>query len=274
MGNEYFPVPANATGTVVNRRGNPVPNARVIVKMENQDKELGGGRTDEKGRFNMALKTASYHGLDLTVEADGYARWAMGSVYGGIVDYKVQLDRPVDEKLVTSLLAETDPEERLWMLLEITGPRQFGLELKDIFAYIGLLREDLRGLILSKAFDIGEESPAKKARELLFFWFDPADEELVKPGPKGVTIPKEVKSKMLLETAACWGDIHFASEKIQGQPPPHGFLPPILDPEEKHALVELHVMYAHWGYSQLLFINKQGDEWKLMFVMDYMDWWE
>ena len=181
MRSETPPAPEVATGIVVDRQGRAIPGARVVIEREASDEVLGEGTTDELGRFEVTLSTQSYRGLTLTVTKDGFNRWAMGGLYGGIVDCRVRLDRVIDDTFWKAHNADRDGERRLWMLLEIVGDRQFSTEMHDIFPHIGALREELVRLVQSKAFDTKDgrfSSPAETACFLLAYWYDPADEPL------------------------------------------------------------------------------------------------
>ena len=91
--------------------------------------------------------------MTLTVTKDGFTRWAIAGIYGGIVGYPVRLDRAIDKGFWKGLIDEKDQERRLWKLLEIVGDRQFDTKIHDLFPHIGMLRDDLLHLVQSKAFE-------------------------------------------------------------------------------------------------------------------------
>jgi len=269
MWDENFPVPGVATGRVVNRRGEPVAGALVDIETEETDKRLGRGWTDRAGRFQIPLATDKYRGLSLTVTADDYHRWAVGGIYGGVVEHRVQLDREVNRAFVDALLAEKDVERRMWMLLEVVGPREFGMELKDIFSYIGRLRSDLHLLIRSGAFAGGKEPPAKVAAWFLYCWEDPADAKLTKPEAKRqvslLADEKEISGETIEEVLEKWMPEHPDN-------PPRNFSEPVMDAAGTHALVECYVHYAHWGYSRRAIMVRQNNRWHLKLVLPGKHW--
>ena len=184
-GKSHRPPQPTATGLVVDRRGRPVADARVVIEC-GSDERHGEGRTGSDGRFEI-LYSHPEEKMGLTVTAPGFTRWAVAAVYDPheLAGYRVRLDRELGRDFLTSLVAEPDPESRIWGLLEIVGERQFGLEVADAFPYLGALRADLLAIVKSQAFARPDDeprpgSPDKQARRLLAFWADPADEPLVR----------------------------------------------------------------------------------------------
>jgi hypothetical protein len=266
-----MPTPPSADGHVFDRKGVPIVGADVVVEGETTDDLLGQGTTDEKGYFKISLKHVSYRGLDLIIMKNGYTRWARGGIYGGIVDYQVLLDREIDKSYLNSIVAQKSPEERLWQLLEIIGPRQMGLEVEGIYPTLGDLRPDLLEVVRSGVFNTKDDkhsSPADRARHFLEFWHDPADASLF-----GDAQPPDISGQTLQEVCEKWADYHFAREKVEKRTL-NSFSDPIFGPEEKHALITFDVMYAHWGYSQRLVLLHDGQTWKLVMVRDHEHWHE
>jgi len=273
------PTPKMATGVVVDRQGRAIPGASVVVERESKDVVLGKGTTDTTGKFQITLSTQSYKGLTLTVTKDGFTRWALGGIYGGIVGYQVRLDREIDKGFLKSLNDEKGEERRLWMLLEIVGDREFGTEIRDLFPHIGMLRDDLLRLVQSKAFDAKDgrhSSPADRACSLLAYWHDPADEPIFRgwlKSQKHIWKPtdKNMVGKTIPEVCKQWANHHFGNKKPEDRTF-NSFNKPLLDPSGNHALVQFWVEYKDWGYSQVLVLTKQLGEWQLKFVADDEHW--
>jgi len=264
-----------ATGTIVDRQGRTIPGARVVIEREASDEVIGEGTTDATGRFQITLFTQSYKGLTLTVTKDGFTRWAMGGLYGGIVDYRVRLDREVDDQFLKSLTGEKNKEKELWMLLEIIGDRQFSKETSDLFPHLGVLRGDLLDLVQSKAFDAEDgrhSSPAETACYLLAYWYDPADEPLFRgwlKNQKHIGFPKKtLAGQTIAEVCTQWADHHFPGKKPEERTF-NTFGKPLVDSTGDRALVEFWVEYKHWGYSQWLVLTKQQAKWQLKFVAEH-----
>ena len=78
----------------------------------------------------------------------------------------------------------------------------------------------------------------------------------------GITIPEVCKQ---------WADHHFGGKKPEDRTF-NEFNEPLLDPSGKHALVQFWVEYKIWGYSQILVLTKQQDEWQLRFVAEGEHW--
>ena len=275
MGDESFKPPAVATGLVRDRFDEPVPNAKIVVAKEaSSDQALGEASTDATGRFRIPLKSNAYRGLTLTVTAKGFDRWACGGIYGGLVDYPVRLDRVVGDACFAAIRAEPDRSRRVSMLLDMVGTRQMGSpELPLLYPRLGALREDLLAIAQSASFaakDDRGESPAERARRLLIFWFDPADEPLIRkwvaqsPG----RLRLEDKSAATIEAVcAAYADWHFGHKKERTF---NRFSEPLFGPDKDHALVEFEVRYADWGYSEYLVLLKQKDRWALKLVAEHM----
>jgi hypothetical protein len=265
--------PRTATGTVVDLWGERVAGAAVVVRPETGDRVLGAGKTDDRGNFRVALSTAMYKGLTLEVTAPGFARWAVGGLYGGLVDQPVRMSREIDAAYFGAVAAEKDRGRRLRLLLDLVGNRQTGMpEPPEIYAQIGLVRSDLADLVRSKAFeqkDDPRQSPADRALWLLFFWQDAADADLFGTYAAANPACKRLDGRDSGETAdkACraYADAFFGA----GQRTEHGFSTPVYGPDQDRALVEFTVRYAFWGYSQLLVLVKTGDRWTVKVMCDY-----
>ena len=272
------PPPKMATGTIVDRQGGAIPGARVVIEREASDEALGEGTTDATGRFQITLSTQSYKGLTLTVTKDGFNRWAVGGLEGGIVDCRVRLDREVDDQFLKSHIGEKDKETKLWMLLEIIGDRQFSKEISDLFPHLGMLRRDLLDLVQSKAFAAKDgrfSSPAETVCFLLAYWHDPADEPVFNgwlKKQKHIEFPKNtLAGETITEVCTQWADHHFPGKKPEERTL-NTFGSPLVDSTGDHALVEFWVEYKYWGYSQWLVLTKQQGKWRLRFVAEHRHW--
>ena len=264
-----FSSPALATGGVTDRSGLPVGGADVVIEAEASDEVLGQGTTDDAGRFKIALRDTSYRGLKLLITKQGYAPGGRGAVDGGIVDCRVRMDRAIDVAYLSAVAAQADPEQRLWMLLEVIGYRQTDVKVEEIYSSLGSLRPYLLEVIRSSAFakeDGRRTSPAGRATRFLRFWRDPADSALFVAGP-----PIEISGRTIKDVCDKWADHHFKQERVEKRPE-NGFNESILGPEKKHALVTFAVWYANWGYAQHLVLVRHGEIWKLELVEDQYRW--
>jgi hypothetical protein len=260
--------PVEATGRVADRWGRPTAGVRVEVAREEEEKPLGTGVTDEQGRFCIQLGTNRYRGLCLHVEAKGYEVCRSGGIYGGLVDYPIRLSATVDAKYMESLVAERDPERRLRALLEVLGDRQMGsLPLELLFPYLGSLRDDLRALISSDQFlkkDGRLFSPASSAASLLTYWCEPVDTELLRSrGLLNERLPNELVG-FVGETGTTVEDVlakHTASFAARKAPQP-AYSNVVYSLDHSKALVQTHVMYAHWGYGYYLIMAHRNGQWQ------------
>lgn len=266
---ETMPTPSFADGHVSDRSGIRIEGAEVTIETESTDEVLGEGTTDVDGYFKISLKHQSYRGLTLVVTKPGYVRWAQTGIYGGIVGYQSRLDREIDESFLASMADPENPEERVWGLLEIIGPRQFGLDVENIYPALGSLRPELLQVIRSGLFmtsDDRDTSPADRARRFLEFWHDPRDESLFE-----VPQAPDISGQTIQEVCGKYADHHFKQEQVKNRTF-SSFSEPILGPEKAHALTTFSVRYAHWGYSQRLVLVHDRQRWRLAMVQDYEHW--
>ncbi|HSN87336.1 MAG TPA: carboxypeptidase-like regulatory domain-containing protein, partial [Thermoanaerobaculia bacterium] len=158
-GKSARPAQPMATGLVVDLRGRPVDYARVVVEC-GAGEIHGEGRTGADGRFEIPYSHPEEK-MGLTVTAPGFTRWAVAAVYEPheLVDYRVRLDREIGRHFMKSLVAEPDPESRIWGLLEILGSRQFSYDIAEVFPFLGALRADLLAILESRAFIRPDDEP-------------------------------------------------------------------------------------------------------------------
>jgi hypothetical protein len=272
-GESHRPPEAMATGLVVDRRGRPVADAQVVIE-DWDDERHGEGRTGADGRFEIPYSHPEKE-MGLTVTAPGFARWAVAAVYESrkLAGYRVRLDREIGSDFLASLAAEPDPESRIWGLMEIIGDRQFSLEIPDVFPYIGALRSDLLAIVKSRAFTRPDDdprpgSPDERARELLAYWADPADEPLVRKWKRAHSSSRsvpELSHEEKIVVCAEWAAESFRRQKIAAPPAPFCVVR-ATDAENTRALVDLRVRFAHWGYEEHLILVRERKVWKLGFV--------
>lgn len=253
-------------GKVLDRRGCSTEDALVVLEIddETQIKKV----TDPTGgvTFSRPSKFSS-----LIVTKEGYSRWA--SVTGTIDSYQVIFDKELDERFLRGLLVQSNPEEKIWGLLEIVGERQFSLEVEKVYPFIGSFRTELLQVIQSGLFDKSDDrdnSPAARAKDLLEWWHDPSD----KPFFTTTSVPVDITEETIEEVCAKWADYHFdVQEKKKGEQRTFHYCDePILGLDGQHALINFYVRYAIWGYSQKLSILKESDLWKLQMVRDGSHW--
>lgn len=190
------------------------------------------------------------------------------------MDYPVRLDRVVGDAYFTALDAEPSRSRRVSMLLDLVCMRESGSpELSALYPHLGALREYLLAVAQSAAFavqDVQGESPADRAKDLLIFWYDPADEPLIRRwvAEKQGRCHLENKSGTTIEAVcADYADGHFSHKTERTS---NGFNTPVFGPGKDHALVEFTALYAHWGYSEYLVLIKQKDRWELKLVAEHM----
>lgn len=266
-------VPAEATGIVVDLEGQPVAGARVVVGGADAEAD---GLTVVDGTFRIALHDRSYRMLDLEVTAPGFDRWAFTAFYGGVQGERVQLSRTLNKDWLAAVAGEPQPERRVWQLLEIVGNRPgSSLDPVAVFAGLGALRPDLRALVASRAFerlDDMNDAPADRARELLAWWADPADADLLagwlekRRGFRPVTSTLAAASEG--EVCSHWAKEHFQREGVASRPPWHNCSAVVTDPSGTRMLLRFDVRYAYWGYNQLLVTVREAGAWRLRLVVD------
>lgn len=110
MSDEKFPVPTEATGKVLNIKGEPIENAEITITKEASDILLGKGKTDENGNFHISLNQSNYRGLTIEVLKNTYGRMALSGIYGGIVDYEIRLGRDINEFFFTRIVKRKKTE--------------------------------------------------------------------------------------------------------------------------------------------------------------------
>jgi hypothetical protein len=262
--------PNVATGCVEDRWGRPVAGARLVVETESDGIRLGNGVTDSQGRFSVPLKTVAYRGLSLEVQARGFDRWAVSGIYGGLVNYPVRLNRVVDEGFLKRLVGQRDAAQRLRMVLELDE-----VSLEALFPYLGLLREDFRGLIASQRFnrpDSQLSSPASRAARTLMSWCEPEDDELIRT----LGLPEDELLAPSEPFKALSGDSvdeilkKHRDESDESNAPWPSYSDVIYSKDGSRALVEASVMYAHWGYTYHLIMARKGGLWWLVGRFEHM----
>jgi len=271
---EPLEVPAEATGIVVDLESRPVAGAHVEVEGADATAQ---GETGPDGTFRIALHDRSYRMLALVVTAPGYDRWAFTAFYGGVIGERVQLSKTLSTSLQTAVTAEPQPERRVWLLLEIVGNRPSStLDPIAVFAGIGDLRSDLRALVASRAFerqDDMNDAPADRARQLLAWWGDPADADLLTGWIEKQKFFRAslaaISAPSAFEVCSRWAEEHFRHEGVADHPPWHTCSPVSTDPSGTHTLLRFQVRYAYWGYSQLVVAIRENDGWHLRRVADW-----
>ncbi|MBN2581711.1 MAG: carboxypeptidase regulatory-like domain-containing protein [Planctomycetes bacterium] len=262
--------PEVATGRVEDCWGRPVAGVKVVIDTEETEIRMGEGTTDAAGRFRIRLNSTKYRGLGVEVLAEGYDRYAISGVYGGIVDYPVQLNRAVGKASLERLVGEPDAEQRLRMLLELKD-----VPLEMLFPYLGLLREDYRALIVSGRFnrlDSQLSSPASRAAGTLAYWCEPEDIELAKA--HGLLLDKfAVRSRSFTELSGDSVDEILEKHRNEAQDskaPWPAYSETVCSKDGSRALVEASMMYAHWGYTYYLVMARKDGRWQIVGQLDHM----
>jgi len=279
MRDEKFPVPTEATGKILNRKGEPIQNAEITITTESSDILLGKGRTDESGNFHISLNHSNYRRLTIEVLKNQYGRFALTGILRGIVDYEVRLDRDIDESFLQKLLNEKKLNHQIWLLLEIIGTNNSTTDRNEnflIFPYLGLLRPLMLKVLKSNLFEKKDDrflSPADRIISYLHLWHDPSDQTIIEQIKSVNTIQfiENISAETIAEVCSLWADIHFEQEKVK-QRPSYDYSVNAIDSAKKHALATFRVWYAHWGYSYRLILFKEGSIWKLKSVMKSDRW--
>ena len=280
---ESFAVPSIATGIVVNKRGQPIAEAEVVIEAEAAREVLGRGRTNDKGHFHIPLSRDSYRGLDLEVNAKAYLRWAQGGIYGGLVDFRVEMDRVINQDFADEVLAQEDLGERLWLLLALVGERHIlsGCDMREFYPLLGQLRQDLMRIATSDAFTTAGFDwirrkrndvlpPREMARYYLLLWHDPVDEPLFKKWDMKVGLTdvdfQQFNGETTEEVCEKWADYELARHAERPRSP--SFSPPMIcGAQMDHALVHFMIkdnMFVTYG--QWLIIVRQEGKWYLKFI--------
>jgi hypothetical protein len=267
-----------ATGLVLDRTNTAVPGATVMITSSTTNDLIGEGRTDARGKFDVTLYTNAYRSLVLHVIAAGFEKWVRGEIHGGIVDYRVQLSREIDERFLKALIVESDPRIRLWMLLEIVGVREEPLDVKTVYRHIGDFRTELYRVLNTPGFhtnDSEEGSPAKRALQLLAFWQEPADTRVILEHlpRRGYILLKRsvITGPSPGQVCRRWANMHFAQQGLN--PPPQASCgKPHYGPDRNRALLEFRVFEAYSSYSHLLSMIYNGREWDLKLVKEHKRW--
>ena len=160
---------------------------------------------------------------------------------------------PVDAVL-SDLAREADPAERLWLMLELTGPRPPEWDRVRLFQVTGDLLPELRALVDSGRFirtDADRDSPAARARAMLAWWNDPQDAGRIGPPDADRRATPALAAADPWALCSAFTEHHFDAE---------GFKDPTtrtwnactsvdLSRDGSRALISFEVRYAHWGYQ-------------------------
>ncbi len=256
-------------GLVTDFRGRPVAGAEVVVEGAG-DQVIARGQSDAGGVFELR-PSPDEPPRSVVVTAPGMSRHAYAiSRWGGV--YLARLVRPLTPSLIEEVLRAEDEVERLWSLLEVVAPRSFSESTDEVlFPRLGALRPHLRALIDGGDFDEPEDrtfSPADRALRLLALWHDEADRELVDRWIEASRYARRparpVTGSTIDELCRDFADLHFEREGVETRTF-HACSEPIIDETERHALVTFNVRYAHWGYTIILILRRESEEWRLAF---------
>lgn len=264
-----LPRRAAATGRVTDRWGMPVAGADVRIVKEGEDAAPTGiGATGPDGNFDIALSGADYQELSIEVNARGYETCEQRGL-PALVSYGVVVVRTIDSTYLDALVRETDPDRRLRALIEmLSGRNARGRALASRFPYVGLLRNDLRELLESHAFERQRgnvvEQVVREARELLRLWSDPADLDVVW-GAKAGDARRALGEKQLEGLSAATPEqfLRMVTE-VDDRPPVSQKIVYSLD--GNRALIE-HSRQT--GHHQRWVMLRDGGEWRVVNAMVY-----
>lgn len=262
-------------GIVIDFRGRPVEGAQVVVEGRGDDEVLTRGVSDERGLFE--LRPASDGNPDaVVVTAEGMSRHAYAvSLWQGV--YMARLIRPISTSLIEETLSSDEEVDRLWTLLEVVGPRSTFDETEEeiLFPHLGALRPHLRSLIDSGDFDEPDDrsfSPAHRAVRLLALWQDDADHELtnqwIEDNRYARRPSRRVAGSTIEEVCQRFADVHFEREGVGENRTFHHCSPATVDEGGSHGLLTFEVRYAHWGYSIILILRREAEQWQLAFELE------
>jgi hypothetical protein len=267
-----------ASGIVRNSLDEPVAGATVLVIRvrtvggHTKFDELAKGTTDDSGGFAIAAKTRPKDDIGLEVHAPGFMlwrRWAGGTVEGE----PIVLNRIIDDAYFADVAQEDDPVRRSSLLLDLVGRRAFNSydfdeRIEQYYAHLGSVREDLLAIAQSTSFAVVDddhgESPGQRAKNLLIYWFDPADEALIREWAKEDAFKQfrldiESVGDSPDEALSAYARAHFAREPKTF----YSFTHAVFSPDCKHAYVVFAVRYAYWGYWQPIVLLDVDGQWKV-----------
>jgi hypothetical protein len=259
-------------GKVVDTHDGPIAGATVALTTA-EEAPVGGGTTDEDGAYDFALAPHRRESLVLSVEAEGFQPWSGWVGWERLDGVTVALDRTVDAAYLTALREVSDPEARRMRIDEILALDDANFSLYAVFPFLGELREDLRAATRRPTrIRTSGRLLAERALELLAFWDDPADRDLVTPwrAERGWfrDPPEEVTAATTTELCDAWAKAHFARESFRA--PVYWCSEAAVDPPATRALMLFDVTSALYHYTLHLVLVRAsaGEPWRLRAVVE------
>jgi hypothetical protein len=268
-----------AAGQVTDLQERAVAGA--LVRAESWESEaLGTGRTDAKGRFQIAL-SQPVKDLTLIIEHPGFQRWALAGTSTGQGDYQIRLTRNVDREYLTELAAQSEPAIFRQLAMDLLAPSigttgNDRLLLEQALPFLKALRERLRSLLPAEPAQLSSRHLKKEEDEaalLLAYLGDPRDDALIDAwaAKQGfISRPfRSCKGPTPEAAARVWQKRHFEKE---GDHAPYGTLNIQIAPSGDHGLALHIVRYAYWGYSQYLVLVRLNNAWEVRRIIDGEHW--
>jgi hypothetical protein len=259
-------------GVVVDQSERPLAFARVEVATLNHKRIWASVLTDGDGRFTLLAPGVHDENFEVTASAAGFLDWGWSYSRPPEEEIHARLERRVDAAFLDHILAESDPVARrrdvVLLLAAGFGNSEPGLQ----FTYAGRLRADLRQAIQDTESTPKLDEPQRgAARFLLALWGDPADDDLVAPGKEHDSTLTEAPPGLVGATpaAACEAYVvpHFNGQHVKPPYTYHACGEAAVDPTGSRALLTFLVRYAHWYYSELLVIVREGEHWRVRTVV-------
>jgi hypothetical protein len=261
------------SGTVV---GSGAPLPHVKIELRDGKKVLGSTSSDAGGHFQMTASPRPGRQVTLHFEVSRFEplSWTeTAEVHKD--DVQFVLDPVVDAQFLESLPANPNPEGRLRNLADALTSPSIWNQLRSyemVFPLIGRERADLRTLAQSEGDDQRSKDIRDHALALLALWGDPADQAIVqdweRENPSFSKDHPDISEPTVGQVCESWAVAHFKKEGTQPPYTYHGCFQPAMDPDGQHAFLTFAVRYAHWSYGMYLVLQKEGDKWKLIRVID------
>jgi hypothetical protein len=269
-----------AAGQVTDLQGRAVAGA--LVRAESWESEaLGSGRTDAKGRFQIAL-SQPVKDLTLIIEHPGFQRWALAGNSTVEGDYQIRLTRNIDHEYLTELAAQSEPAIFRQLAMDLLAPSigttgNDSLLLEHALPFLKALRQRLRALLPAEPKQLRSMHLKKEEEEeaalLLAYLGDPQDDALIDAWAAKqnfISRPfRSCKGPTPEAAARVWQKRHFEKE---GDHAPYGTLNIQIAPSGDHGLALHIVRYAYWGYSQYLVLIRLNNVWEVRRIIDAEHW--
>ncbi|HSS52024.1 MAG TPA: carboxypeptidase-like regulatory domain-containing protein [Thermoanaerobaculia bacterium] len=272
-----------AAGQITDLQGRAV--AGVLIQAESWESQaLGTGRSDAKGRFQIAL-SEPVKDLTLIIEHPGFQRWALAGTSTGKGDFQIRLTRNIDREYLTELAAQSEPEHFRQLAMDLLAPSlgttgNSSRQLEQVLPFLKALRQRLRALLPAEPAQLKSRHLKKEEDEaalLLAYLGDPRDDALIDAWAVRQSFisrpPRPCRGPTPDAAARAWQKLHFEKESSRTPPAiPYNFLQTQIAPSGDHGLALHSVRYAYWGYSQYLVLVRLNNAWEVRRIIDGEHW--